>query len=423
MRMDEEKLAAAIAAFRIDRDELAATAAAFRYDIERGLEGNTESTLPLLPAYIGLPTGEEKGEYLALDFGGTNVRALRLRLLGNGRHELLGKAAAPLRQAGKHDYVSARATATELFDFIAGLIETVLDGDTATEYRLGHTFSFPSAQTDLYNARLLRWTKEFATRGVEGEVVNDLLTAALERRGLKNVHPAAVINDTVAVLLAAAYEEHGTYIGSIYATGQNNCYLETYGGTQPAMILNMESGNFGKLLPNAYDRTLDDASEKPGQQRLEKMVSGRYMGELFSLVLADVLGAVPKHRFTSVDMAAMLGKPEDGVAVLASGLGQECSLRLMADLQPLLAAIVRRSARLTAAGYAGILWHRAGHEAIAPQQIAIDGSVYEKMPIVQENMARAMSELLGGDAARVQLRLANGGSGLGAAIAAAMSKM
>ena len=142
MRMDEEKLAAAIAAFRIDRDELAATAAAFRYDIERGLEGNTESTLPLLPAYIGLPTGEEKGEYLALDFGGTNVRALRLRLLGNGRHELLGKAAAPLRQAGKHDYVSARATATELFDFIAGLIETVRDGGTATDYCLALPFAF-----------------------------------------------------------------------------------------------------------------------------------------------------------------------------------------------------------------------------------------------------------------------------------------
>ena len=28
------------------------------------------------------------------------------------------------------------------------------------------------------------------------------------------------------------------------------------------MILNMESGNFGKLLPNVYDLRLDEASEK-----------------------------------------------------------------------------------------------------------------------------------------------------------------
>lgn len=422
MGLNEAKLAAAVAAFTLDTDELQAVAAAFRYDIERGLEGNTESTLPVLPAYLGLPTGEEQGEYLALDFGGTNVRVLRLRLLGHGNFTTLAKAAAPLRVSGQYDYTGSSATATELFDFIAGQVDAVLDGDHQTPYRLGHTFSFPSSQKDLRDARLLHWTKEFATSGVEGAYVNALLQEALLRRGIGNVQPTAVINDTVAVLLAAAYERGDTYIGSIYATGQNNCYLESYGEQRPAMILNMESGNFGKLLPNAYDLQLDAGSEKPGRQRLEKMVSGRYLGALFTLAMEDIQGRPLSSSFTSQDMAVLLSDAAAGAEALQRLFGISFSAAEAAALQPLAAAILRRSARLVAAAYTGILWHRAGSGPIVPQQIAIDGSVYEKMPLVQETLTQAMKELLAEDAAKVQLRLAAGGSGLGAALAAAMCK-
>ena len=51
----------------------------------------------------------------------------------------------------------------------------------------------------------------------------------------------------------------------------------------------------------------------------------------------------------------------------------------------------------------------------------MDGSVYEKMPLVKENINKALSELLGAEAANVDTILDNGGSGLGAAIAAAMA--
>ena len=57
-----------------------------------------------------------------------------------------------------------------------------------------------------------------------------------------------------------------------------------------------------------------------------------------------------------------------------------------------------------------------------PTVAAIDGSVYEKMPLAKENIMRALSELLGESAPLVDTVLENGGSGLGAAIAAAMSQ-
>ena len=59
---------------------------------------------------------------------------------------------------------------------------------------------------------------------------------------------------------------------------------------------------------------------------------------------------------------------------------------------------------------------------MARQHIAIDGSVYEKMPLAKENVLKALYDILGEDAAQVDTVLEGGGSGLGAAIAAAMSQ-
>ena len=96
---------------------------------------------------------------------------------------------------------------------------------------------------------------------------------------------------------------------------------------------------------------------------------------------------------------------------------EDCEL-----VQQLASALVVRSARLVTASFVGIIWQQAGKGKPQKQHIAIDGSVYEKMPLAKENIMRALSELLGEDAAEIDTVLENGGSGLGAAIAAAMSQ-
>ena len=281
MAFDKQLFDSIIEEFTVAPEELRTIAADFRYDLKQGLADPEQSSLRMLKSYLGLPTGKEQGEYLALDFGGTNVRVLRIRLEGEGKFEILKKVAKPLIVEGEYDYIGASSTKEQMFGLLAELIDEAVEGNHEQKYLLGHTFSFPSSQTDVNNARLIIWTKEFATPGVEGEVVNDLLKEALDKRGLTNVEPVAVLNDTVAVLLSAAYKQSGTYIGSIYATGHNTCYLEPNVDGVP-MILNLESGGFMKLLPSRFDNVIDEQSEKPGEQRLEKMVSGRYMGELYS---------------------------------------------------------------------------------------------------------------------------------------------
>lgn len=417
-----------IDAFTVDTEHLREAAADFRQDMRLGLAGSPDSSLRMLPSYLGLPTGAERGDYLALDFGGTNVRVLLYRLEGNGKYEVLSHAAKPLKVDGVYDFVGAEATGEEMFDFIAALVDEAVSGDHATPYLLGHTFSFPSSQTNINDARLIIWTKEFAAKGVEGEVVNDLLRAALVRQGLSNVTPNSVINDTVAVLLAAAYINGDTKIGAIYATGHNTCYLEPYTGTaQPPMILNMESGGFSKLVPNRFDIALDAASEKKGEQRLEKMVAGRYMGELFAMALAELLGATRRtYGFTSVDLGRMLEDVSEGAEVTAKIVEEMTGAVLLSEdavrVRDLARAIVVRSVRLIAATFVGTLWQITAGGEVRPQHIAVDGSVYEKMPLVKETMMHAFSELLGEDAEQVDTILACGGSGLGAALAAAMTE-
>ena len=431
MAFNQEQFKDILAEFTIGGERLHEIAATFRQDLQLGLRDVTLSSMRMLKSYVGLPSGKETGEYLALDFGGTNIRVFLIRLDGEGKFEIIKRVGRPLIVPGEYNYISKDSTAEQMFDFIAALVDEAIDGDRSRKFYLGHTFSFPSTQDNLYNARLIIWTKEFATQGVEGKVANDLLVEALKRRGADNVEPVAVLNDTVAVLLSAAYKTPDTFIGSIYATGHNTCYLEPsihdpncFGAG--GMILNLECGNFSKLVPNRFDKEYDEQSEKPGEQRFEKMVSGRYMGELLGMAIAELLGEKgKKYGLSSIDMSMMILDESENLQrasdIIMAKVGRELDRDDVAKIRELASAIVIRSARLVAASFVALVWQRAGSGKIQKQHVAVDGSVYEKMPLAKENITKAISELLGEDAANVDTILDNGGSGLGAAIAAAMA--
>lgn len=423
MRINEKQLGEIIQDFTLDKEQIKEIACALRFDMEMALQGK-ESTMPMLCSYIGMPSGEEKGEFLALDFGGTNLRAELVSLKGDSRYEIVKMVARPL-VTEEYNLINGSASAVEVFDFIAGMFRKLLEGAEKKTYYLGHTFSFPSVQTDIYNARLQVWTKEFAIPGVEGEVVNDMLQAALDRNGLENIKVVAVINDTVAELLTAGYQYPDTNIGCIYATGSNNCYMErTADVDRPAAIINMESGNFNKLAPNKWDNIMDAESEKPGRQRLEKMVSGRYMGMLLGIVVQNLLQLEQRPDFSAIDMSGIMADTTATAADAAKVISNRAGALEPGEaayIRDVTEAIAVRSARLVAACFAGILWHVSGSGRIAEQHIAIDGSVYEHMPHIKENVQKALYEILEDEAAVITPMLLKDGSGLGAAIAAAVA--
>ncbi|NLI11434.1 MAG: hexokinase, partial [Peptococcaceae bacterium] len=362
--------------FKVTGQDLRGIAGRFHQAMLDGLAG-AEGPLKMLPSFISTPSGLEKGRFFAVDFGGTNVRILLVELLGNGRSSILKRKSMPLKDpAASYDFTQATATGSELFDLLAGQIKGLaVPGEVCA---LGHTFSFPSRSYDINKAVLINWTKEIKTGQVEGRDINQLLAEALRRQGLPGVIPAAVINDTVGTLLAAAYSDPGADIGSICGTGHNTCYLEP----RPAcgrgpVIINLESGNFNLLSFNVYDQLLDQASEKPGEQRLEKMVSGRYLGGLTRLVVRDLVrqGLLLKGSKSDPDgllqqpysigaelVALALSDDSPGIARLGGWLAENLGVKEpqpgeLAAIRHIAGLVASRSARLIAATYLGILRH------------------------------------------------------------------
>ncbi len=410
-------------------------AARFRQEMEKGLAGQN-SSLKMLSSFLDRPSGNEQGTFLALDFGGSNIRLIEAELAGRGRYRIRKRQSWPLRDpANAYDFTSHAASGEELFDFIARQIARMVS--PAAEYPLGHTFSFPCRQVNVNQAVLLTWTKEIKTAGVEGQEVNSLLAKALERNHVRNVTPAAIINDTVGTLLAAAYGDSRADIGAICGTGHNICYHEPHSPPkgQP-VIINMEAGGFANLPLTRYDRQLDMATEKPGSQIMEKMVAGRYLGEITRLIIADLVdaGALPPAAFARVFTPYSL-TAEDVSRLLADNSGDLAEVeKLMAEkfgwkvpgvaerqlLKKIAAAVAGRSARLAAAAFAGILQHL---DPVLERKhtIAIDGSVYEKMPGYADGVRQALAGALGGKSPLLTIALTKDGSGVGAAIAAAIA--
>lgn len=61
---------------------------AFVETLERGLTKDGQE-IPMLPAYVfGWPSGQEKGSFLAVDLGGTNLRVCQVELEGDGKFEV-----------------------------------------------------------------------------------------------------------------------------------------------------------------------------------------------------------------------------------------------------------------------------------------------------------------------------------------------
>jgi len=425
----------ALTGFMLTETQILEIASRFQKAMTDGLAGKS-SSLKMLPSFLTKPTGQEKGVYLAVDFGGTNVRVLTVELQGNGAYRTLQRRSFPLRDRAKGYDLTTRETAGgDLFGFIAGQIAAILALSQA--YPLGFTFSFPSRQTGVNRAVLIKWTKEIQTSGVEGHNVAELLQKALAGKNLTQVMPRAVINDTVGTLLTAAYGDRQADIGSICGTGHNTCYLEPSSPiTGQPMIINMESGNFNELPATNYDLQLDRQSQIPGDQRLEKMVGGQYIGELTRIIIQDFINKkmifasgrpeifFAPYQIKAEDLARLLADESPDLTDISQWLKTTChipSSRLeeRLALRTIAATVVTRAIQLIAATYTGVLKH-IDPDLAKRHTIAIDGSLYELMPGYADKLNSTLKNIFKNKSDLITTKLTKDGSGVGAAIAAAI---
>ena len=406
----------------------------FHEEMKRGLAGQA-SSLKMIPCYVRRPTGLECGSYLALDLGGTNLRVLAVELDGRGGANISAVSRFVIPEPVMHGSGEA------LFDFLADGVLLFLEKhgyNLGQHHDLAFTFSFPVEQNAINAGILLNWTKGFTAFGVEGKDVVVLLREALVRKNIKNISVTALANDTTGTLMTKSYDDASCDMGVILGTGTNACYSENlhripkYSVSdtdgEEEMVVNLEWGNYNKVEMNRYDQELDRANRNAGLQRMEKMVSGMYLGELARLVILDMIdqGCLlqKKHRHIFEREHSVttehLSKAAGGEDFFAEfGLenvtdhDREAAVRISH-------VISKRAARIAGAAIAAVInWMDAGLER--HHTVAVDGSLFEKFPGFRTNILNILQELFGDGAGKTVLCAAVDGSGIGAAVMAAVA--
>ncbi|KAL0083978.1 hexokinase-domain-containing protein [Phycomyces blakesleeanus] len=451
----EEYMKNIINEFSLTTEHLCKIRTRFMKEMDKGLE-KEGCTVAMIPSYVeGRLTGHERGQFLALDLGGTNLRVVLVTLEGEGKFKTVSTKAR-VSDALKNGPMR------NLCDYIAECIDTFLTEqgleDKESELPLGYTFSFPVLQTKINRGTLSQWTKGFVCTGAIGKDPVMLLQDALLRKHLP-VKVSALVNDTVGTLLSNAYNKPNTLAGLILGTGANGAYIEKISNIKkwkdgptksPEMIINMEFGAFDnerQALPlTRFDNKLDRESINPHSQIFEKMISGMYLGEIVRNVLVDMIDREllfsPKGTFNpnvwSKEISTMwafetsfMSKIEEDDTenlsqtkeVLDTSLNLsnvsvvEC--RIVKKVSEL---VGKRAARLAATAIAGIVSHCGiPDEGV---DIGIDGSLFEFYPSFKTRMYEALQELFPEHSdirTKIRLGLAKDGSGVGAALTACVA--
>uniref|UniRef100_A0A3B3CY71 Phosphotransferase n=1 Tax=Oryzias melastigma TaxID=30732 RepID=A0A3B3CY71_ORYME len=187
--------------FRLSLEKLQDVSARLRKDMLRGLgkHAHHRAAVKMLPTFVrATPDGTEKGDFLALDLGGTNFRVLHVRVLEEEQRVL--KMDSQICAIPQEIMLG---TGEKLFDHIAACLAEFLDSQKlrGQTLPLGFTFSFPCEQKEIDKSILIRWTKGFNCSGVEGEDVVRLLKEAIHRRGVSPEPLPAIRTGSLRVTL------------------------------------------------------------------------------------------------------------------------------------------------------------------------------------------------------------------------------
>ncbi|NWI03545.1 HXK3 protein, partial [Tichodroma muraria] len=459
-----------LAPLRLTRADLEKVQALMREEMERGLckETNASASVRMLPTYVShtpdgtgkgqghwewdveeamalliamcwLPT--ERGDFLALDLGGTNFRVLVVHVTEEG-----------ISMASEIYVIPAaimQGTGMGLFDHIIDcIIDFQMKQNLVTQMLpLGFTFSFPCQQVGLDKALLLTWTKGFSASGCVGQDVVQLLRDAAQRKQHLGMQVVALVNDTVGTMMACGYDDPKCEIGLIVGTGTNACYMEemknvgTLEGDQGRMCINMEWGAFGDNgcldhIFTHFDRVVDESTINPGKQRFEKLISGMYLGEIVRQILMVMAEKqllfqgrpCPKLQTKNIFQTKFLSTIElsNGLALrqiraILNELELDASFEDSVLMREVCQTVSLRAAQLCAAGLAAVVEKMRENRGLDQLSVTVgvDGTLYKLHPCFSQNLQKTLKELAPN--CNVSFLLSEDGSGKGAALVAAVA--
>ena len=362
---------------------------AFLAAMERGLEAH-QDTVPMIPTYLHADAKLPKGrKAVVIDAGGTNFRT---------GLACFGENGAVLERVDKHSMPGAEKPA-DWEEFISHVADSVMPLMEETE-DIGFCFSYPAEVTEDIDSRILSLTKQVQINGSEGKPLGAELRKELVSRGVR-VGKIAVLNDTPATLLGGMTivksSKYGGFIGMVAGTGFNACCMLPQeriakagfaGGRK--MLVNLEAGSFDGFPRGDFDLELDEELPDTGHYIGEKMISGRYLGQLCMHVLKQ---AAREGLFSDRATETILKMTEVttptidkwGSGRFPKGFTSEDKVNLVYIINELF----ERSARCIACCLCAVLV-LTGEGTEKPVCIAVDGSLFCKSRLLRPELEKFM---------------------------------
>lgn len=372
-----------------------------KIDMERGLKGQS-SSLPMLPSYLSpisrVPPGKT---VIALDAGGTNLRAALVHFDENG------KTIAEGTRKSVMPGTRGRVTAEQFFDEIAELTAPLINGSHKLE-GIGFCFSYPMEMTKDSDGILISFSKEVDAPDVIGKAIGAGLRSALERKGVKAPERIVLLNDTVAALLSGLAEipanggkirgedvygvEGGPVIGFILGTGINLAYPEkeipkiSFRSDQPQVIV-CETGTFVSRYMGILDKEYDKTTKNPGAYTFEKATAGAYIGPLTLFILKQAVrdGVLTFKRsaellsmatIQSRDLNEFMHSPLSMKGPIGELFGPD-ERDALASLVFLTSIVTQRAGLFAGTAVAACVDRvGSGYDPFVPVRVAVEGTTY-----------------------------------------------
>lgn len=301
----------------VSAPDLASNAESIYTDFNELLTHN--SPITMLPNYNISPTGDEYGDYLVIDVGGSTLRVAVVTI--DKPAGCLSDRSDRVKLIIEKKWNIENSFKTIDLDFFKWIGERICETlqqqsllNTSTIIDTGITWSFPLETTSHNNG-----TINFVSKGwtIADDVYNkdlkQILESTMKTHFNVDIDIHVVVNDSLAVYAAGTFLDKYTKLALVLGTGLNLCCsLKSKGfhadkQLEDAVLLNVEMSLFGRLLvaanANRFDHIIDerfkgvefkphltaDPRTKTLFQPTELMTSGRYLPELTRLILVELI--------------------------------------------------------------------------------------------------------------------------------------
>ena len=358
-----------------------------------------KSMLKMLHTYTFCNVKIPDGEYLSVDFGGTNVRCNLFKVINQDISLIKSKVFSLITE--EKNYTTSEYSIRDIMNMIVDNLEELIEKDK--EYFLGHTFSFATRSLSKKSAIIIKMAKGFNLKDAENTDVNEVLFKIIKERNLK-IEPMSIINDTTATLLTGNYFNQTADIAVIMGTGHNACFQSETGE-----IINIESAFFSKDIPlSYYDLSLLDKLPDCKCTQLEFLTGGKYLG----MIAQEIVDELHISGFLKNKLQITSKILSDAVD---NQLSEEFSLEEQEVLKQIGIILFKRTAKLVVSEIMGILKY-IDEDLDKKHCIIFDGTVYEKNKVIQEYISMYLDEVYNKKAENIETKLIKDASAVGAVI-------